>query len=302
MNATQSAAKHGALVAVHGGAGDVTLARRPLHVEGAKRAAAAGREVLLRGGSALEAVQAAVELLEDDPLFNAGTGACLTSAGTLELDASIMEGTSLRAGAVTVLPPYAHPIAIARAALEDGKHLLYAAHGAVAFAEKSGFTASSLEAMRTPEAAERLRLVLGGAAGPGWAGGTVGAVARDAQGRVAAATSTGGTVGKLPGRVGDSPLIGCGTYADDDGGACSATGIGEAIIRATLARAAVDLMRSGVPADAAARAAIATFASRVEGSGGLVLVDRHGRAGFAWNTTTMSHAVAYVDGDVEGGC
>jgi beta-aspartyl-peptidase (threonine type) len=289
------------LVAVHGGAGDVLDARRPLHVEGAKRAAAAGRDVLARGGSALDAVQAAVELLEDDPLFNAGTGACLTAAGTLEFDASIMEGTALRAGAVTVLPPFLHPIAIARAALEDGRHILYAAHGAVAFAAQAGFAPSALEAMRTPEAAERLQLVLAGRASPGWAGGTVGAVACDAQGRVAAATSTGGTVGKLPGRVGDSPLLGCGTYADDEGGACSATGAGEAIMRATLARAAVDLMRSGVPAPEAARAAVATLGSRFAGTGGLVLVDRRGRVGFAWSTRTMSHAVATVDGDVEGG-
>jgi len=290
-----------ALVAVHGGAGDVLDARRPLHVEAAKRAAAAGREVLARGGAALDAVQAAVEALEDDPLFNAGTGACLSAAGTLELDASIMEGTALRAGAVTVLPPFKHPIAIARAALEDGRHVLYAAHGAVAFAERAGFIASSAEAMCTPEALERLQLVLAGRAAPGWAGGTVGAVACDAQGRVAAATSTGGTVGKLPGRVGDSPLIGCGTYADDDAGACSATGDGEAIIRATLARAAVDRMRAGMSAQDAADAAMALFASRFASSGGIVLVDRAGRAGFAWNTRTMSHAVAYVDGDVDGG-
>ncbi len=290
-----------ALVAVHGGAGDVPDARRPLHEEGAKRAAAVGRDVLARGGSALDAVQAAVEVLEDDPLFNAGTGACLTAAGTLELDASVMEGTTLRAGAVTVLPPFQHPIAIARAVLEDGRHVLYAAEGARDFAERAGFAPSTLAAMCTPDAAERLKLVLAGRAGPGWAGGTVGAVARDAEGRVAAATSTGGTVGKLPGRIGDSPLPGCGTYADDEGGACSATGAGEAIIRVTLARMVVDLMRGGVPAPEAAKAAIATFGARVAGSGGIVVVDRHGRPGFAWNTRTMSHAVAWVGGEVEGG-
>lgn len=290
-----------ALVAVHGGAGDVLDARRPLHVEAAKRAAAAGRDVLARGGSPLDAAQAAVEVLEDDPLFNAGTGACLTAAGTLELDASLMEGTSLRAGAVAALPPFTHPIAVARAALDDGRHVLYAAHGALALAVKAGFTPSTLEAMRTPEAAARLELVLAGRASPGWAGGTVGAVARDAQGRVAAATSTGGTVGKLPGRIGDSPLIGCGTYADDEGGACSATGDGEAIIRATLARTVVDLMRGGVPAPEAARAAVATLGARFAATGGLVVVDRRGHVGFAWSTRTMSHAVAYVGGDVEGG-
>jgi beta-aspartyl-peptidase (threonine type) len=212
-----------------------------------------------------------------------------------------MEGTSLRAGAVAALPPFAHPIAVARAALDDGRHVLYAGDGAAAFARARGFSPAPLAQMRTAQAEERLREVLAGRAGPGWAGGTVGAVAMDAHGRVAAATSTGGTVGKRPGRVGDTPLVGCGTFADDDAGACSATGIGEAIIRATLARAAVDLLRVGVPAQEAARAAIATFERRVGGAGGIILVGRDGSVGVARNTETMTFAVARVGEDAVGG-
>jgi beta-aspartyl-peptidase (threonine type) len=290
------------VVVVHGGAGDVPADRQPWHVEGVKRAATVGSAVLEAGGSALDAVQRAVETLEDDPLFNAGTGACLTEAGTIELDACIMEGTALRAGAVTVLPPFLHPVAVARAVLEEGRHVLYAGEGAAAFARAHGFSPATLERMRTPQAEERLRLTLAGRAGPGWAGGTVGAVAIDARGHVAAATSTGGTVGKRPGRVGDTPLVGCGTYADDDAGACSATGIGETIMRATLARAAVDLLRAGVPAAEAARAAIATFERRVGGSGGIILVGRDGSVGVAHNTETMTFAIARVGEAVTGGC
>ncbi len=290
------------VVVVHGGAGDVDEERRPAHVEGAKRAAAEGLAVLIAGGSALEAAARAVEVMEDDPLFNAGTGGCLTRDGTLELDASVMEGTARRAGAVTVLPPFLNPVRIALEVMREGKHVLYAAEGAAAFARERGFEPVDPERMITARSRERLRKHLEGQVGEGWAGGTVGAVACDADGRVAAATSTGGTVGKRSGRVGDTPILGAGTYADDAGGACSATGIGETIMRACLARAAVDLMAAGMPADEAARRAVAVFAERFAGSGGIVVVDRLGRPGMAWNTRTMTHAVARAGEDVSGGC
>lgn len=288
------------VVVVHGGAGDVPLASRDAHRAGCARAAATGLAVLERGGTSLAAVEAAVRVLEDDPLYNAGTGACLTADGTLELDASIMEGASLRAGAVTCLPPFVAPIAIARAVLESGKHVLYAGAGAARFAESAGFVPASPDAMITPGARARLAEVLAGRGESGWAGGTVGAVACDASGRLAAATSTGGMVAKAPGRVGDSPILGAGTYADDTLGAASATGHGEAAIRLGLTRLVCEACRN-VDAQAAAELAIATFGERVAGKGGLIVLDPRGRVGLAWNTATMTHAVARLGAPVVSG-
>ncbi len=287
-------------VLVHGGAGDVSPDRLVQHVEGCRAAAAASAEVLRGGGSALDAVQCAVMVLEDDPLFNAGIGACLNEEGLLELDASIMEGSGLRAGGVCALPPFTHPIAVARAVLDDGRHVLYASEGARRFAVEHGFTPASAEAMTTPYARERWELARpkiagGGTASPTRGGssvGTVGAVARDAGGTVAAATSTGGQLNKRVGRVGDSPILGAGTYADDDAGACSATGHGEAALRVCLARSAVDFLRARARPVQAARSAIRTMGLRVSGSGGVILVDRLGGLGLAYNTRTMAWAGA----------
>jgi beta-aspartyl-peptidase (threonine type) len=280
------------VVVVHGGAGQVPEASWSGHRQGCEAAARAGLTVLEAGGSALDAVEAAVRVLEDDERFNAGTGACLTEDGRLELDAAIMEGTGLRGGAVAALPPFRNPVAIARAALEDVKHLLYAAEGAAAFARRAGFSPAPADALITDAARARLAEVLRGERGPGWAGGTVGAVACDARGRLAAATSTGGMIAKRAGRVGDTPILGAGTYADDEAAAASATGHGEAAIRIGLTRLACELVRGGLSAQAAADAAIARFGARVGGAGGLILVDPRGEVGIAWNTATMGHAVA----------
>ncbi len=280
------------VVLVHGGAGDVPEVSRAGHAAGCQRAARAGLEKLLETGSAIEAAVAAVRALEDDARFNAGTGACLTSDGTLELDASIMEGRELRAGALAALPAYAHPIEIARAVMEDGRHVLYAAHGADAFARAHGFAPADPAAMITPAARTRLAQFLAGKAPGGWAGGTVGAVACDRDGSVVAATSTGGMVGKRPGRVGDSPILGAGTYADDLAGAASATGDGEAALRLGLTRFAIERLRAGVLAQAAADESIAAFGARVSGKGGIILVSRTGEIGFARNTSTMSWGLA----------
>jgi beta-aspartyl-peptidase (threonine type) len=275
---------------VHGGAGDVPIDARPRHVEGARAAAAAGGEILRAGGSALDAVTRAVAVMEDDPCFNAGTGACLNADGGIELDAAIMEGADLRAGAVCALPPFKNPIAIARAALDDGVHVLYAAGGAARFAMAHGFAPSTSEAMTTAKARARWEAVRAEGGDGGWAGGTVGAVARDANGHVAAATSTGGRVGKSAGRVGDSPILGAGTYADDDAGACSNTGDGEAVMRLCLGKAAVDWMRGRIDPKFAAATAIRTLRKRLGGDGGIILVDRTGRLGLARNTATMTWA------------
>jgi beta-aspartyl-peptidase (threonine type) len=285
---------------VHGGAGAVAEARRALHAEGCRRAARAGADMLRDGGSALDAVERAVRALEDDPLFNAGTGACLAEDGHVELDASIMEGTGLRAGAVCALAGFAAPIAIARAALEDGRHVLYAAHGARRFALAKGFAEADEASLITPAARAALAALRAGTGASGWAGGTVGAVAWDERGHVAAATSTGGMVGKHVGRVGDSPLIGAGTYADDGAGAVSTTGNGEGMIRVGAARLAAFSMAAGARAEAAARAAIEAVSHRVGVTGGAICVDRRGRWGWSRSTETMSWAFVDREGEEAG--
>ncbi len=274
-------------VLVHGGAGDLASDRAAAHVAGAHAAARAAAELLRAGATALDAVERAVFVLEDDPCFNAGTGSCLNAEGLVSLDAALMEGSKLRAGAVCAMRPFLHPIAIARAVLEDGRHVLYASEGAEQFAIEHGFRAVTSEAMTTVEARAKWSAARTEPGTPGGSGGTVGAVARDVRGAVAAATSTGGLVNKRVGRVGDSAILGAGTYADDDGGACSATGAGEAIMRVVLAKMATDPLRARVHPEDAARAAIRTMGVRVGGAGGVILVDRFGRLGLARNTPSM---------------
>jgi beta-aspartyl-peptidase (threonine type) len=280
-------------ILVHGGAGDVSPEEAPAHAKGCVAAAEAGAAVLRAGGAALEAVERAVLVLEDDPLFNAGTGACLNEEGLVELDASIMEGTALRAGGVCALPPFAHPVSIARAVLEEARHVLYAGDGAARFAVARGFVRSTSEAMTT-EAARARWLAARASSGHGSASppGTVGAVARDATRALAAATSTGGRFRKAPGRVGDSPIPGAGNYADDLAGAASATGDGEAVLRLCMCKAATDLLRSGLHPEDAAQAVLRMLATRTSGTGGVILVDRFGRLGWARTTRTMTWACA----------
>lgn len=286
-------------ILVHGGAGDVAPERRPSHVAGCQRAAAIGAQILSDGGSALDAVQRAVEVLEDDPLFNAGTGACLNEDGEIELDASIMEGSHLRAGAVCALPPFKNPIAIARSVMDDGRHVLLAGEGATRFALARGFRRAELSAMITEYARARW-LSARASASPSRSGGTVGAVARDAHGHVAAATSTGGTVNKRVGRVGDSPLVGAGTYADNALGACSTTGDGEAMIRTCLAKTTVDRCLVDAAADAV-RTALARMHALTGGTGGVILAARDGSIALARTTNTMSWAARTHQGDPASG-
>jgi beta-aspartyl-peptidase (threonine type) len=198
----------------------------------------------------------------------------------------------LRTGAVASLPPFRDPIAIARAVMDDGRHVLYAADGARAFAIEHDFVPAEPSAMITDAARARLASFREGRVGGGWAGGTVGAVVCDGQGRVVAATSTGGMVGKRPGRVGDSPILGAGTYADDQAGAASATGDGEAALRLGLTRFAIERLRAGASAQRAADESIAAFGARVGGKGGIILVSPRGEAASARNTATMSYGLA----------
>jgi beta-aspartyl-peptidase (threonine type) len=289
-------------IAVHGGAGELAP-EEPLagtsdaaRLDGVRRACAAGLKILRGGGSALDAVEAAVRILEDDPLFNAGIGATLTAAGDVELDASIMDGESLRCGAVAVVRDVKNPVSLARAVMEQSEHVLLAGAGASAFARAAGFPAYENALLVTPR--QRARFEAARRGPPASRTGTVGAVARDLRGHLAAATSTGGMSMKLPGRVGDTPLVGCGTYADDALAAVSCTGHGERIVQLTLARHAADLVGRGLTAADAAREAVALLRRRVGGDGGLIVVGPDGEPGFAHNTAAMARAWTAPDGAV----
>lgn len=285
---------------LHGGAGDVPEASRPAHQAGALVAAERAQALLAQGKSALEAVLAAVSTLEDDPRFNAGTGGALNRDGELELDASIMCGQALAAGAVCALSGFKNPIAVAHAALRRGEHVLYAGLGAARFAESEGFARSDPSELITPLAREKLAQALATGHAASWAGGTVGAVALDRMGHLAAATSTGGTAGKHPGRVGDSPLIGAGTYADDALGACSATGHGEGMIRAAASYRAAALAATGP--QAAATTLVTELSARLQAPAGLIVIAPDGRLGWARSTACMSWAAATSSGLLVSGC
>jgi beta-aspartyl-peptidase (threonine type) len=271
-------------IIVHGGAGaDPGEGREELRA-GMTAAAQVGWRLLAAGGGALDAVEAAVRVLEDHPRFNAGRGAVLTSDGTIELDASIMEGDRLRCGAVGAVARIANPVTLARRILDDGRHVLLAGDGALAFARAAGVPECDPETLVT----ERQRRVHRQRVIPPRArAGTVGAVALDRRGTVAAATSTGGMAGKLPGRVGDSALVGCGTYADSTLGAVSCTGHGEAIIRVVLARRTLDYLKQAEDPDYAARVAVDLLVEEGGGEGGLILLDWRGRPGWAYSTPLM---------------
>jgi beta-aspartyl-peptidase (threonine type) len=262
---------------VHGGAGADPGGREELRT-GMRDAVGAGWRALAAGGTSLDAVEAAVRSLEDHPRFNAGRGSVLTSAGTVETDASIMEGDRLRNGAVAAVAGVANPITLARRILEEGRHSFFVGAGAVAHARDLGLPLCDPAELVTEPQRRRLAALQVG---------TVGAVALDRSGTIAAATSTGGTPGKLPGRVGDSALIGCGTYADSTLGGVSCTGDGEAIIRVTLARRALDILKMVGEPGHACEVALSVLVEEGRGQGGLILVDWRGRVGWARSTKLM---------------
>jgi L-asparaginase / beta-aspartyl-peptidase len=305
---------------VHGGAGNIAPARFEVSKSGCHAAAAAGWQVLCMGGSALDAVQAAITALEDNPTFNAGTGATLNADGRAQLDAGLMDGSELQVGAVAGVERIKNPIQLARRVLHS-PHVLLVGAGAEQFAVEEAIALCDPAALVTPAqyAAWRRGYAKGddtslyAAAGPEPAAagvsasqlsgaapadedddhqrhGTVGAVAVDAAGRVAAGASTGGIAAKHPGRVGDTPLVGCGYYAEAGLGGVASTGHGEDFIRLLLARRAVEYLGAGSSAQAAASAAITLLATRTDGSGGLILLDGSGRVGIARNTPAMAYA------------
>lgn len=285
-------------LAIHGGAWNIPDRLVAAHRRGLAGPLADGYRALLDGADALDVVERVVRALEDDPTYNAGRGAHLNRAGRLELDASIMEGTRMRAGAVAAVEGLRHPVSAARLVMERSPHVLLVGPGAKRFAREQGAETCSVRSLLVGRELARWRRVRSGAKGlitrefspRARPHGTVGAVAVDRRGRSAAATSTGGTQDKAPGRVGDTPIIGAGTYADDRRGAVSCTGWGEPILRAALAKVAVDALGDGSPARAGRRAMAAL--RRVQGFGGLILVDAAGHAAAAFNTPRMARGLA----------
>jgi beta-aspartyl-peptidase (threonine type) len=286
-------------IAIHGGAGP--LPREPLskeqeaaHRHSLELALDAGYSILERGGSSLDAVVAAVRVMEDDPLFNAGRGAALTAAGTAELDAAVMDGRGQRAGAVAGVQHVKNPVELARCVMERTPHVLLVAAGAEELALREGLTLVPNEYFRTVERQRQLQSEQHAAAtsGPALASqGTVGAVALDEAGNLAAATSTGGTTNKVPGRVGDSPLIGAGTYAKNGVCALSGTGHGESFIRAVAAyHICLSVEQGRLTLGEAAREMLHGILPGLGGHGGIIAVDHGGNIITDFSTEGMFRA------------
>ena len=300
---------------VHGGAWDIPDDAIDACKAGCHQALAAGWSILSRGGSALDAIEAAIMVLEDDPVFDAGYGSHLNLDGRVECDAIVMNGATLRAGAACTLQRVKNPIQVARKILEHCPHMMLVADGAERFAREHGIPLCSPEDLVSDVEREAWMKCKQDKHASifhrGHEQGTVGAVAIDRNGHLFAATSTGGTCCKLPGRVGDSSLIGCGCYADSEAGGVSCTGYGEAIMKIVMAKTAVDFLRRPAicedlaaasscgesSAHLAAREAVHLLARRTHGTGGLILLDREGNPGFAFNTPRMAYGYVAFDGN-----
>ncbi len=298
-------------IIVHGGAGAWDLNSEKLREAMAvcRSAAKLGQDLLSCGHSAIDAVEAAVRVLEDSPLLDAGIGSYLNAAGEVEMDALIMDGRDLNTGAVAAVRRVRNPISLARRVMDGTEHNLLVGAGAEAFADSIGFprcavddllVGSELErflALKQQETYETIEIFNQ----PGAMGDTVGAVALDINGNLAAATSTGGTRKKLPGRVGDSPLVGSGGYADNLTAAVSATGYGEALMKIVISKRVCDLVEGGMNASDACASAIQLLEQRVSGLGGLIAIDASGNIGFNFNTDAMPYAFATGDGSISSG-
>jgi len=287
---------------VHGGAWSIPPEAEADCRSGCRRALEAGWKILRTGGPALDAVEAAIMILEDDPVFDAGLGSHLNRDGVAQLDAIVMDGQTLQSGAVAAVERIKNPIRLARKVMEASDHMMLVGPGAELFAQEQGLALCAPKDL----VLERERLAWLRCAGSeghksghhfGEHHGTVGAVAVDARGQLMAGTSTGGICCKLPGRVGDSPLVGCGCYADAEAGGVSCTGWGEAIMRVVLAKSATDFLRAGQSAQQAAAAAVKLLAERGRGTGGLILLDRHGAPGFACNTSHLAFGMVDTAGN-----
>jgi beta-aspartyl-peptidase (threonine type) len=297
------AAKKCALV-IHGGAGTISPAQITPEMErelraGLQRSLDSGHAILKNGGSSVDAVVAAVRMLENDPLFNAGRGAVFTSAGTHEMDAAIMEGHTLKAGAVAAIKRVKNPILLARAVMEKSPHVMLAGDGAEDFARELGFEIVQQEYFYTDQrwqALERVRAEHAESLSDADRHGTVGAVALDQSGNLAAATSTGGNTNKWPGRIGDTPVIGAGTYANNQTCAVSATGDGEFFIRAVTGHDLSALMEYNRMNLADAACAVVEKVGALGGTGGLIAVDRDGNIALPFSTPGMYRGYVAADG------
>ncbi len=294
---------------VHGGAWAIPDDMVEAHLNGVRHAADAGWRVLQAGGSALDAIEAAVVVMEDDETFDAGRGSFLTRDGRVQLDALMMDGRTLRAGGVGCVEHIRNPIRAARKVLDESPHVYLVAQGAEVFAQEHGIDLCSNAELVIPREMERLKQAqqkeLAGDkheifAAPTVAHDTVGAVALDQHGSIAAATSTGGTLNKTPGRVGDSSLIGCGCYADNETAACSTTGWGEPMMKLVLAKWAADRVQAGGDPARVAGEAIHYLHRRLHGHGGMILLDAQGRFGMAHNTPRMAWALRTLERQDQG--
>jgi L-asparaginase / beta-aspartyl-peptidase len=288
---------------VHGGAWTIPAEASDACKSGCRRALEAGWKILQHGGSAADAVESAIVILEDDPVFDSGIGAHLNLDGQVELDAILMDGATLQAGAVAAVHLIKNPIRLARRLMESNEHMMLVGEGAEKFAVEQGIPLCNPDDLVVPR--ERAA----------WAnchtgphsdvhhvhqGGTVGAVAIDSRGHLIAGTSTGGTCCKHAGRVGDAPLIGCGTYADQEAGGVSCTGWGEAIMKVVLAKTAVDQLRvNGANPQKVADDCIRLLGARTKGTGGLILLDREGAPAAAFNTPNMAWGCVRPDGSFQ---
>ena len=295
---------------LHGGAWDIPQEQLEAHRHGLAAALNIGWEILSAGGSAVDAVEKAINAMEDDSTFDAGKGSFVNALGEIELDASIMNGKVLRAGAIAAVQNIRHPISLARKIMEESEHVLLAGTGAVRFAREKGIKQCRPDDLLVDRELERWREIQAQKSYSARESfkkkqefGTVGAVAIDRDGTIVAGTSTGGTTNKYPGRVGDSALIGCGTYADSAVGGVSCTGWGESIIKVVLAKTTVDLMdQNGGQPQAAAEWGIKLLSMKAEGLGGLIVLNKEGKVGCAFNTPRMARAYRtseMTEGNVE---
>jgi L-asparaginase / beta-aspartyl-peptidase len=285
------------VLVVHGGAWAIPDEMVEAHLNGVRNAVASGWRALTKGGSALDAVEEAVVIMEDDDTFDAGRGSFLNRDGKVQLDAFIMEGSTLRGGGVGCVERIRNPIRAARKILSESPHVYFVAEGAENFAAEHDIALCDNRDLVIPREIERLRAFQAKAAeeapdlfAPAISHDTVGAIALDRDGNIAAATSTGGTLNKAPGRLGDSSLIGCGCYADNETAAASLTGWGEPIMKLVLAKWAADRVAAGNLPEWVSQEAMNYLKSRVNGHGGIILLDAKGRVGISHNTPRMAWA------------
>ena len=287
------------VIVVHGGAWSIPDHLVDANLKGVEKSTKAGWKVLEEGGSALDAVVAAVNVLEDDPTFDAGIGSVLTEDGTIEMDALIMDGSTLDAGAVAGVKDVRYPIRLARKVMEETPHIMMIGEGANRIATEHGLERITQDELVTEEAKLEFKEWSKKAEfGSSFGHDTVGAVALDADGNIAAATSTGGVTGKRVGRIGDVPLIGSGGYADSRVGGVSTTGHGESIMKVNLARLVLNYVEAGMGIQEAADKALGYMSVRVKGNGGLIALDLQGNIGAAFTTKRMVWA-SLKDGKLE---